>query len=520
MLKKNNFTVLILQAVLSSSLFMSLNLFATEWQALPLTRDVSTIDEFSNLFIDPKNPAQLYVDIYKSADSGKTWQTLRANRQPVFVFAVNPQTPSILYGNSHTSGLSDLGKAYKSTDSGASWDAMTQAVIALDPKNPSILYSKANASLYKSIDDGNTWTLLQQGLDVINKFGLLIDPQNPSVLYASGRQFPVSNGKLGSSSAAVWGVFKSVNGGTTWQRIWDKTAHATWLIDPHQSDTLYVSKDEDMLGGRGHLYKTTDGGKTWVEFSNYLTAAGVNLETYSVQTLVADPKTPNTLYAGISRSVWAGNTGQGVYKTTDGGMTWTAMNAGFPANTAVGVKRLVIDPSNNNRLYANTQKGIFVWDESPATTNIPKTLPNLGSTVAEAAFFGGIAVNGAEAVTSVTQQLSDEVTIQGQIQAVPAHIGQTVDLVVYARFSLPDTPDFQPVYFMLQNGTNILLWNQDAEQLTAFKQAVTLTDKLDLTLYTGQFVATGALNISFGYRLADGTLVLSEKTLDVTITDK
>ncbi|EIJ41601.1 BNR/Asp-box repeat protein [Beggiatoa alba B18LD] len=518
MLKNSKLAKFILQIVVSCSFCTAVNAFATEWQALPINRDVSTIDEFSNLLINPQNPAQLYVDIYKSDDSGKTWETVRFNRQPVFVFALNPQTPSILYGSSHSSGLSDLGRAYKSTDSGATWATLTQTVIAIDPSNPNIIYSKANSSLYKSTDAGTTWTLLQQGLDVINKFGLLIDPKKPQVLYASGRQIPVTSGKLGSSSNAVWGVFKSTDGGTTWQRIWDKTAHATWLIDPHQTDTLYISKDEDMLGGKGHLYKSTDGGANWVEFSHYLTTAGIDLNNYSVQTLVADPQTPDTLYAGISRSVWAGNTGQGVYKTTDGGMTWTAMNDGFPADKEIGVKRLAIDPSKSSRLYANTNVGVFMWDEK--TAEITSKFPELGSGASNARFFGGIAVNEADPVISVSQHLSDKVRVDGQIKVAPEHVGQIADIVIYARFSVPEMPEFQPVYFMLDNGVNVHVWNQDNSQLAAFKPAVTLNSELlDVSLYAGQFVATGMLNISFGYRLNDGTVISNEKTIDVTITE-
>ncbi|EIJ42240.1 hypothetical protein BegalDRAFT_1345 [Beggiatoa alba B18LD] len=137
-------------------------------------------------------------------------------------------------------------------------------------------------------------------------------------------------------------------------------------------------------------------------------------------------------------------------------------------------------------------------------------------------FMGGIAVNGGIPSQSITQKLADPVDIQGNIMVDPADVGKTVDIIVYAKFKLEPTGD--AYYFMLrklpEGGFDIPLWNHKVESLAAF-DTVTLGETQTVSLYKGNFVATGLLDVYFGYLTTaeDGskTLVTNPEPIAIRI---
>jgi photosystem II stability/assembly factor-like uncharacterized protein len=155
-------------------------------------------------------------------------------------------------------------------------------------------------------------------------------------------------------------VFKSTDAGATWDALDNtglmNTFVAALAIDPITPDTLYAG----TYGGA--VFKSTDAGATW-------NAAGMGVVGRFVTSLVIDPFVPNTLYAGAFYDRCAGKGGcfgGGVFKSTDGGATWGALNKGFasPAVTA-----LAIDPSTPATLYAVANRYLHKSTDGAETWN-------------------------------------------------------------------------------------------------------------------------------------------------------
>ena len=156
-------------------------------------------------------------------------------------------------------------------------------------------------------------------------------------------------------------------------------------------------------------------------------------------------------------------------------------------------------------------------------------LPSLGSAQAidkqgqfisvETTFAGGISVQ--EGIGAfhrlLTVRLSNKVKIQGSMTVDPDHVNQQGEIVVYAAYR-PIRSHAAPLYFMLNQAGEILPWDEQVAHLTAF-QPTTLKAVHPLTMYQGYFIAPGSLNVYFGYRLSDGTVVTNSQTIDITITE-
>ena len=163
--------------------------------------------------------------------------------------------------------------------------------------------------------------------------GIVGNPRNPKVIYAA---------------FATGGVWKTVNAGTTWEPIFDRTgAHAVSEVALAPSDTNTVwagTGEEDARNsaspGNG-VYKSTDGGRTWANM-------GLR-ETQHIGRIVIHPTNPNIVWVAALGHAWGPNRDRGLYKTTDGGTTWRLVK--FISDRA-GFVDLAIDPSNPDVLYA------------------------------------------------------------------------------------------------------------------------------------------------------------------------
>ncbi len=155
---------------------------------------------------------------------------------------------------------------------------------------------------------------------------------------------------VGTASGGVW---KSQNGGTTFKPVFDKEpvqSIGAVTIDPTNAKVVWVGTGESWVRnsvsvGDG-VYKSTDGGDTW-------TNMGLK-ESERISRILVDPTNSNTVYVCVPGKLWSDSDERGVYKTTDGGKTWSKILAG--ANKSTGCSMMSMDPSAPNTLFAG------MWD--------------------------------------------------------------------------------------------------------------------------------------------------------------
>ncbi len=161
------------------------------------------------------------------------------------------------------------------------------------------------------------------------------------------------------AASASGGLWKTENHGTTWQCVFEKegtTSIGDICLDPKNPEVIWVGTGEannqrSSYWGDG-VYKSTDGGKSW-------THLGLS-DTHHIGRIVVDPNNSDTVYVAALGHLYSTNQERGVYKTTDGGKNW---NKVLYVSPAVGVVDLAIDPQNPKRLYAASYERIRrAWD--------------------------------------------------------------------------------------------------------------------------------------------------------------
>jgi photosystem II stability/assembly factor-like uncharacterized protein len=288
------------------------------------------------LALHPKSPETLYAEhwgkLYKSTNSGGTWKDISWARLKSIDLAIDPQDPNTIYAGSNP--------FFKSTDGGAQWSELiidpaanpeVQA-IAISPQNPSILYvGTSKNGVYKSVDGGAKWTAAaDRGLPV-NIVNLVIDPQNPANLIA-GISFK--------------GLFRSTDSGENWSVV-------NGIGDYMISDIAIAPQSPSVVfAGTNHgVFKSLDGGISWIPSGNepeQYSALFKAVQRCNTTKLAIDPQNPSTVYVGTY--------GCGVFRSTDAGRRWVAMNEGL---TEANITALALDPETK-RLYAGTAN-FSVW---------------------------------------------------------------------------------------------------------------------------------------------------------------
>ncbi|EIJ41063.1 BNR/Asp-box repeat protein [Beggiatoa alba B18LD] len=524
------------------------------WTLLQAGLPYSTMsyNRIHDAVIDPNNADILYLassyGILKTTDGGNHWQLknqgIHETRNIEAVFSPNSvaaiDTPSVyIYSN---------GEFFQSTDRGETWQTLTS--LSLSTTNLAVNSYQTPFKFYGYTNDCQSLSIQVQGETEIRHplpttlqtcpnliHHLLTVPYDNKVLYL------ITNFINGKAS-----VFKTTDDGATWSALFEETnTSSTFIVDPITPQVLYKIA--------GALYRSTDDGKTWqvigsMDLLGSLVQIGIATDTH-------------TLYAQSYK---------GIFKSTDQGATWTMINHGLQAkiesynndeNISFTGSELTLSASNT--VYARSYNtiaryypeknvwcpvapltSIYNWridayDENTLygrdflkdgiasyTRNNPEPELFSGTLGAytvntafptDAIFKGGIQLPNlcTETAKGFYLPLTSPVNIRGTIQPETKHLGQTADIVVYAAFKHPLLPN-QTLYFMLGEDNSIQVWDgKDVTALVPFKHNVTLAEQNEVIMYQGQFVATGQLFIRFGYRLADGTLIVNQESLVVDI---
>ena len=362
-------------------------------------------DGAKTLVIDPKNSSTLYAiivtrvgttaDYYviKSTNGGTSWNQTSWNQLSwkAYALAIDPTNSSILYAST-TAGL------MKSTDGGVTWnpsgtglDTANLGTVVIDPKTPSTLYIVADSAVYKSTNSGGQWQISSnrwESFGGLKAEDPIIDPLSPNNLYVIVR----GGGTLSNAPGTIYktidgggqwnpldvrlsnradvqvvalapsnpvnlyagtlqhGVFKSVNSGTVWaaKNSGLKALIQYMALDPTDKNIIYAGIPD--LG----VFRSSDGGNNWV-------SRNAGLGSQQVAALAISPVGSHTLWASVNNAVTPSTGGSlpGIFKSNDGGATWTVTIMPPDNFLSSAPTKLVADPVNPNGIYALGIAGVY-----------------------------------------------------------------------------------------------------------------------------------------------------------------
>ena len=272
-----------------------------------------------------------------------------------------PDRPGLFYMAPNNGGI------WRTTDYGHTWDPIFDGqptgsigALAVAPSNPDVIYAGSGEGLqrpdlsvgdgiYKSTDAGRTWTHL--GLrDAQQIPAILVDPGNPDRLFVAVLGHPYGPN-------VERGVFRSLDGGRTFQKVLFKdadTGAVDLAFDPSDAQVVYAAlwaarqapwEDGEFRGTGSGLYKSTDGGITWHPIGTGLPGPAQGLGRIGI---AVAPSRPSRLYAQVEA-----REGRGTYRSDDAGETWTRVNAERRVSgRGDDFAEIRVDPRNPDLVYA------------------------------------------------------------------------------------------------------------------------------------------------------------------------
>lgn len=237
------------------------------------------------------------------------------------------------------------------------------------PDQPAVFYiGSSGGGVWKTDDAGTSWHNVSDGFFDVGAIGAIaVAPSDPRVIYVGTGEASIR----GQTTSPGDGVYKSTDAGKTWVHLGlaDTLHIAAIAIDPANPDTVYVAaQGNPWIPSRDRgVYRSRDGGKTWsrVLFVNPTTGA---------HDLSIDPKDPRVVYAALwdyRRLPWnirSGGPGSGLWKSTDGGDTWHRLRQGLPG--LMGNTGVAVSPVDPDRVYAMIEAvhgGVFRSDDGGRT---------------------------------------------------------------------------------------------------------------------------------------------------------
>ncbi len=313
--------------------------------------------------------------VWKTDDLGMSWKNISDGffkTGSVGAISVSESDPNVVYvgmGEHAVRGvMTHHGDGvYKSTDAGKTWKKMgldlTQHIsrIAIDPRDPNTVFVAAQGALYshsadrgvyKTTDGGVTWNKVLYVDDKTGCVELSMDMNNPRVLYAAMNEYGRLPWKVISGGAGS-GLYKSVDGGTSWEKIQDglpkELGKMAVAVCRSNSDRVYLLLESDSDKELGGLFVSNNAGKNWTRVTNdhrLIQRAWYYIEVFT------DPKNDNTVYVLSAPAL----------RSTDGGKTWEELGG-----THGDFHDLWINPDNPKNMVISNDGGAAI------TVNYGKT---------------------------------------------------------------------------------------------------------------------------------------------------
>ena len=321
----------------------------------------------------PSQPNVFYIGavnggVWRSSDYGRTWQPI-FDQQPtgsIGAIVVAPSDPQIVYVGSgeglHRPDLSVGDGIYKSTDGGKTWthlglrDGQQISQMAVDPRDPDRLFvavaghpygPNPERGVYRSTDGAKTFEKVLSKNENIGAAGVVIDPSDPSVVYATlweAREGPWENGSWNGTGG---GVYKSTDGGTTWNQLAGGLPEgivqayvSVTASDPKRLFASVATKD------KVDLYASADAGATWHTVTDDSRPKG-RIGGGDLPVPMLDPKNPEVVYM-TSTVTW---------KSTDAGKTWIGLR-GAPGGD--DYQNIWINPNDPKIILITSDQGAIV----------------------------------------------------------------------------------------------------------------------------------------------------------------
>ena len=211
-----------------------------------------------------------------------------------------------------------------------------------------------SGGLWKTTNAGITFQPVFDDQPSYSIGDVALDPSNPEVVW-------VGTGENVSGRHVAWGdgVYRSRDGGRSWEQMGlESSEHiGKILVDPRDGNVVFVAAEGPLwsAGGERGLYRTTDGGESW-------TAVLEIDENTGVTDVEFDPENPDVLYAATfqrRRHIWgymAGGPGSGIHKSMDGGESWRKIQGGLPGGD-IGKIGLAVTPADPSLVYATIEAG-------------------------------------------------------------------------------------------------------------------------------------------------------------------
>ena len=334
----------------------------------------------------PTDPMIIYAGsagggVWKSNDAGTTFYPIFDDHcQSIGALEIDPNDPdnTIYVGTGEPwprNSVSTGDGLYKSTDGGNNWDKIGLenseriANIIVNPENSNEVYVAVLGALwsdnkergvYKSVDGGNTWENILYLNESTGCADLAMDPTNPNILYASMWEFrrtAWSFNSGGENSA----LYKSTDGGKNWNKIHNgfpegKLGRLAIGVSESNPSTLYTVIEAEKNEDKG-LYRSVDGGKNWEQKNNDF---GITVRPFYFSRIVVDPRDENTVVkAGLYGSI-----------SKDGGETFESLG-----NMHADIHDMVFDINNSDVMYVGTDGGVYRSWNKGVTMEIVENLP-------------------------------------------------------------------------------------------------------------------------------------------------